>query len=197
MIYTIDEIKHIVIPIAKSYGIASISLFGSYAKGVEEEIRDNQVSQFNSQFLSYEGKELTIYDVITLANLAREYNKEKHGPDKDAYVAKQTASLMGKQVEAPTDLNLKISELQNKISSLQAKTEGNNKTIETKRNLANQFSTMSRNERAELESTASEIETTKANIEVGETTQAKVQEAAAAGEGESTEDSKKKPEEEN
>ena len=33
MIYTIDEIKHIVIPIAESYGVASISLFGSYAKG--------------------------------------------------------------------------------------------------------------------------------------------------------------------
>jgi hypothetical protein len=33
MIYTIEEIKRIVIPIAKSYGIASISLFGSYAKG--------------------------------------------------------------------------------------------------------------------------------------------------------------------
>lgn len=33
MVYTIEEIKCIVIPIAKSYGIASISLFGSYAKG--------------------------------------------------------------------------------------------------------------------------------------------------------------------
>lgn len=33
MVYTIDEIKYIVIPIAKRYGIASISLFGSYAKG--------------------------------------------------------------------------------------------------------------------------------------------------------------------
>lgn len=33
MIYTTEEIKHIVIPIAKSHGIASISLFGSYAKG--------------------------------------------------------------------------------------------------------------------------------------------------------------------
>ena len=28
MVYTIDEIKYIVIPIAKRYGIASISLFG-------------------------------------------------------------------------------------------------------------------------------------------------------------------------
>ena len=33
MIYTIEEIRRIVIPIAKSYGVASISLFGSYAKG--------------------------------------------------------------------------------------------------------------------------------------------------------------------
>ena len=33
MVYTINEIKYIVIPIAKTYGIARISLFGSYAKG--------------------------------------------------------------------------------------------------------------------------------------------------------------------
>ena len=33
MVYNINEIKHIIIPIAKKYGIASISLFGSYAKG--------------------------------------------------------------------------------------------------------------------------------------------------------------------
>ena len=33
MVYTIEEIKSIVIPIAKNYKIASISLFGSYAKG--------------------------------------------------------------------------------------------------------------------------------------------------------------------
>lgn len=33
MVYTIEEIKCIVIPIAKTYGINSISLFGSYAKG--------------------------------------------------------------------------------------------------------------------------------------------------------------------
>ncbi|WP_407381965.1 hypothetical protein [Methanobrevibacter sp.] len=32
MIYTIEEIRNIVIPIAKKYGIAKISLFGSYAK---------------------------------------------------------------------------------------------------------------------------------------------------------------------
>lgn len=33
MVYTIDEIRKIVIPIVKEYGVAKISLFGSYAKG--------------------------------------------------------------------------------------------------------------------------------------------------------------------
>ena len=33
MIYTLDEIKHIAIPIIKTYGITKVSLFGSYAKG--------------------------------------------------------------------------------------------------------------------------------------------------------------------
>lgn len=33
MVYNINEIKRILIPIAKKYGIASISLFGPYAKG--------------------------------------------------------------------------------------------------------------------------------------------------------------------
>ena len=33
MVYNINKIKRILIPIAKKYGIASISLFGSYAKG--------------------------------------------------------------------------------------------------------------------------------------------------------------------
>ena len=32
MVYTINEIKEILIPIAKEYGVAKISLFGSYAK---------------------------------------------------------------------------------------------------------------------------------------------------------------------
>ena len=33
MCYTIDEIKSKTIPVAKSYGISKLSLFGSYARG--------------------------------------------------------------------------------------------------------------------------------------------------------------------
>lgn len=33
MIYTIEEIKNIAIPIVSEYGIAKLSIFGSYARG--------------------------------------------------------------------------------------------------------------------------------------------------------------------
>lgn len=32
-VYTIDEIKNIIAPIAKSYGVQKVFLFGSYARG--------------------------------------------------------------------------------------------------------------------------------------------------------------------
>ena len=32
-VYTIDEIKNIITPIAKSYGVQKVFLFGSYARG--------------------------------------------------------------------------------------------------------------------------------------------------------------------
>lgn len=38
--YTIDEIKTIIEPIAKKYGVASIYLFGSYARGDATENSD-------------------------------------------------------------------------------------------------------------------------------------------------------------
>ena len=40
MIYTIDEIKKRTIPVAKEYGITSMSLFGSYARGEATENSD-------------------------------------------------------------------------------------------------------------------------------------------------------------
>lgn len=58
-----------------SLGVYLFTYFGNYAKDVEDENRANQIAQFNSQFLSYQGKDLTIYDVITLANLAKDYNQ--------------------------------------------------------------------------------------------------------------------------
>ena len=43
MIYTIEEIKEIAIPIVKEYGVVKLSLFGSYSRG---EARDNSDLDF-------------------------------------------------------------------------------------------------------------------------------------------------------
>lgn len=38
--YTIDEIKNITVPVAKQYGLEKVALFGSYAKGKQNETSD-------------------------------------------------------------------------------------------------------------------------------------------------------------
>lgn len=62
-------------------GILIISLavylfvsFGSTSAELHRQNEVQQIAQFNSQFTSYEGRECTIYDVVTLANLATENN---------------------------------------------------------------------------------------------------------------------------
>ncbi|MBR1805506.1 MAG: nucleotidyltransferase domain-containing protein [Selenomonadaceae bacterium] len=40
MIYTIDEIRRNVTPIAKKYGVKKLSLFGSYARGETDDKSD-------------------------------------------------------------------------------------------------------------------------------------------------------------
>lgn len=40
MIYTIDQIRSIATPIARAYGVKSLSLFGSYARGEATESSD-------------------------------------------------------------------------------------------------------------------------------------------------------------
>ena len=40
MIYTIDEIRRKVVPIAKKYGVKKLSLFGSYARGEADDKSD-------------------------------------------------------------------------------------------------------------------------------------------------------------
>ena len=40
MIYTVEQIRSIATPIARSYGVKSLSLFGSYARGDNSESSD-------------------------------------------------------------------------------------------------------------------------------------------------------------
>lgn len=49
--------------------------FGSSSAQIHQQNEKKQMDQFNSQFTVYQGKECTIYHVITVANLATENNK--------------------------------------------------------------------------------------------------------------------------
>lgn len=48
--------------------------FGSTSAEIRKQNAAQQISQFNSQFTSYEEKTCTIYDVISVASLAKENN---------------------------------------------------------------------------------------------------------------------------
>lgn len=68
--------------------------FGTASAELHQQIAENQINQFNSQFTSYVGKEgVTIYDVISVANLATEnninydYNKRTTSTGNDNYIS--------------------------------------------------------------------------------------------------------------
>lgn len=48
--------------------------FGSQSAEIHEQIDTDRLNQFNTQFTKYEGMEVTIYDVMTVLNLAKENN---------------------------------------------------------------------------------------------------------------------------
>ena len=58
----------------------AVYLYGSFSSAtseVEKQMEEDQISNFNNQFLAYEEKkEITIYDIYTVSNLAEENNKK-------------------------------------------------------------------------------------------------------------------------
>ena len=65
--------------------------FGSTSAEIHKQNEEQQIAQFNSQFVSYEEKRCTIYDVVTVANLATEnniyYELNKPTEGKDNYIS--------------------------------------------------------------------------------------------------------------
>lgn len=60
-----------------SLAVYLTTTMGGSAAKVHEQVRQDQLSQFNSQFTKYDGREdATIYDILTIANLAMNNNEE-------------------------------------------------------------------------------------------------------------------------
>ncbi len=87
--------------------------FGGTSAQISQIAEENQIAQFNSQFLTYEGKEnVTIYDVISMANLATqnnkryEFSKTDHIPHNDKNDYYISVELQGKgQIEYGIETN--------------------------------------------------------------------------------------------
>ena len=103
-----------------SLGVYLFATFGSASAELHKENEQNQINQFNSQFTLYVGKEgVTIYDVVTVANLATEnninyeYNKRSSATDgKDSYISVQfvnsnISEYNGRYIERGFDSNSK------------------------------------------------------------------------------------------
>lgn len=58
-----------------SLGVYLFANFGQTSKELHEQIDFNQITEFNAQFTKFEGIDATIHDVISLANLAVQNNK--------------------------------------------------------------------------------------------------------------------------
>ena len=83
MVYTNEQIKNIVAPIAESYGAKSISLFGSYARGEADEnsdvdllldrgsgVRGWEIGGLYTDLSEALGKEL---DLVTVAGAEKDF----------------------------------------------------------------------------------------------------------------------------
>ena len=66
-----------------SLGVYLFISFGQSTKEIQQKNDEQQLVQFNTQYTVYEHRnDLTIYDIVTVANKAKE-NNEKIGNDKD------------------------------------------------------------------------------------------------------------------
>ena len=65
MVYTVDQIKDKIYPVAEKYGLSKVYLFGSYARGEADEKSDVDIAlelEDESSYFDVYGKLLTLFD---------------------------------------------------------------------------------------------------------------------------------------
>lgn len=48
--------------------------FGGTAQRIQNQIDQSELDAFNNRFISYQAKECTVYDILTVVNMANEFN---------------------------------------------------------------------------------------------------------------------------
>lgn len=94
-----------------SLGVALYSSLGGYVESVHEDIRNKEIKQFNNQYTRYIDVELTIHDVVTLANTARENNLKYDLTEPQGSNYYVTVNLFPGNVNLERNINLISSEI--------------------------------------------------------------------------------------
>ena len=76
-----------------------MSYFGGVSADIHKQQKANQINQFNSQFTAYEGKDCTVYDAVTLANLAKSNNENYSLTSASTNNYYITVKLSGKNID--------------------------------------------------------------------------------------------------
>lgn len=63
--------------IIMTIGVYVFATFGGSSKDIQEQLNSRNLAEFNNNFTKFQGsKEITIHDIISLANFARQYNED-------------------------------------------------------------------------------------------------------------------------
>lgn len=84
-----------------SLAVYLFATFGATSAEMHGQIEQDRINQFNAQFTLYEGKEdITIYDIITVVNLARDSNESytlTEAKDSNYYITVNAALQTGNE----------------------------------------------------------------------------------------------------
>lgn len=97
--------KALIIAAEIMFGVILLTMFllmyfawSNFSGTVDNNLRDVEINKFNSQFQVYNGRnDLTAHDVITIMNLAEEYNKKVENDP--AYTITVTGVSVGDKLE--------------------------------------------------------------------------------------------------
>lgn len=79
-----------------SLGVYLFSIFGNFGGQISDRLEQKQIDEFNSQFYKYENsQEVRIHDIISVANLARQYNIDNDFLDTSVYYIKVNIDGIG------------------------------------------------------------------------------------------------------
>ena len=91
-----------------SIGVALFTIFSNYSHDTAMQIEEAQITEFNNNYLKYEDKDVTVHDIVSIGNLARQNNINYEVEDQTqynentAYIQVQVADIK-KPIEKMTE----------------------------------------------------------------------------------------------